>query len=103
MFRIFHRLTIFKGAKILTERKYDTSDSSSETSSDSDALDFDLEAEKSWRGRFANFITEIHAHDDELLAEEEWLRDYKSNEEENKKEENDRQGRLDATIQVDSL
>ena len=34
---------MFKSAKILTECKYDTSDPSSETSSDSDALDFDLE------------------------------------------------------------
>ena len=48
---------IFKSAKILTERKYDTSDPSSETSSDSDALDFDLEVEESWRARLANFIT----------------------------------------------
>ena len=74
MFRIFHLLTIFKSAKILTERtgKYDTSDSSSETSSDSYALDFDLEVEESWRARLANFITEIHAYGDELLAEEEW-------------------------------
>ena len=37
---------IFKSAKILTERKYDTSDSSSETSTNSDALDFDLEVGK---------------------------------------------------------
>ena len=73
MFRIFHHLTIFKSVKILTERKYDTSDSSSETSSDSDALDFDLEVEESWRSRLANFITEIHAYADKLLAEEEWL------------------------------
>ena len=50
---------IFKSAKILTELKYDSSDSSSETSSDSDALDFDLEVEESWRVRLANFITEI--------------------------------------------
>ena len=74
MFRIFHHLTIFKSAKILTERKYDTSDSSLETSSDSDALDFDLEVEESWRARLANFITEIHAYADELLAEEERLK-----------------------------
>ena len=74
MFRIFHLLTIFKSAKILTERKYDTSDSSSETSSNSDALDFDLEVGESWRVRLANFITEIHAYADELLAEEEWLK-----------------------------
>ena len=59
---------------ILTERKYDTSDLSWETSSDSDALDFDLEVEESWRARLANFITEIHAYADELLAEEEWLK-----------------------------
>ena len=65
---------IFKSAKILTERKYDTSDSSSETSTDSDALDFDLEVEESWRARLANFITEIHAYADELLAVEEWLK-----------------------------
>ena len=61
----------------MTERKYDTSDSSSETSSDSDALDFDLEVEESWRARLANFITEIHTHiayADKLLAEEEWLK-----------------------------
>ena len=57
----------------MTERKYDTSDPSSETSSDSDALDFDLEVEESWRARLANFITEIHAYD-KLLAEEEWLK-----------------------------
>ena len=50
-----------------------TCDSSLETSSDSDALDFDLEVE-SWRARLANFITEIHAHADTLLAEEEWLK-----------------------------
>ena len=74
MFRIFHLLTIFKSAKILTERKYDTSDSCSETSNDSDALDFDLEVEESWQARLANFITEIHAYTDELLAEEEWLK-----------------------------
>ena len=85
MFRIFYRLTIFKSAKILTERKYDTSDSSSETSSDSDALDFDLEVEESWRARLANFITEIHAYADELLAEEDWLKNYENKEEENKK------------------
>ena len=48
--------------------------SSSETSSDSDALDFDLEVEEIWRARLANFITEIHAYADELLAEEEWLK-----------------------------
>ena len=65
---------MFKSAKILTERKYDTSDPSSETSSDSDALDFDLEVEESWRARLANFITEIHAYADKLLAEEEWLK-----------------------------
>ena len=58
----------------MTEHKYDTSDSSSETSSDSDTLDFDLEVEESWRARLANFITEIHAYADELLAEEEWLK-----------------------------
>ena len=74
MFHIFHRLTIFKSAKILTECKYDTSYSSSETSSDSDALDFDLEVEESWRARLANFMTEIHAYANELLAEEEWLK-----------------------------
>ena len=51
----------------MTERKYDTSDSSSETSSDSDTY----EVEESWRARLANFITEIHAYADELLAEEE--------------------------------
>ena len=85
MFRIFHLLTIFKSAKILTERKYDTSDSSSETSSDSDALDFDLEVEESWRARLANFITEIHAYADELLAEEELAKNYESKEEERKK------------------
>ena len=85
MFRIFHRLTIFKSAKILTEHKYDTSYSSSETSNDSDALDFDLEVEESWRARLANFITEIHAYTDEILAEEEWLKNYESKEEENKK------------------
>ena len=76
---------IFKSAKILTERKYDTSDSSSETSSDSDALDFDLEVEESWRARLANFTTEIHAYADELLAEEEWLKITKAKKEENKK------------------
>ena len=70
LLHIFHRLTIVKSVKILTERKYNTSDSSSETSSDSDALDFDLEVEESWRARLANFITEIHAHTEELLAEE---------------------------------
>ena len=70
MFHIFHRLTIIKSAKILTQGKYDTSDSSSETSSDSDALDFDLEVEESWRAPLANFITEIHAYADELLGEE---------------------------------
>ena len=85
MFRIFHRLTIFKSAKILTERKYDTSDSSSETRSDSDALDFDLEVEESWRARLANFVTEIHAYADELLAEEEWLKNYESKVDKNKK------------------
>ena len=85
MFRIFHRLTIFKSAKILTECKYDTSNSSSETSSDSNALDFDLEVEESWQARLANFITEIHAYADKLLAEEEWLENYESKEEENKK------------------
>ena len=74
MFRKFHCLTIFKSAKILTERKYDTSDGSSETSSDSDALDFDLEVEESWQAQLTNFITEIHAYADELLAEEEWLK-----------------------------
>ena len=46
----------------MTERKYDTSDSCSETSNDSDDLDFDLEVE------------EIHAYTDEFLAEEEWLK-----------------------------
>ena len=56
----------------MTERKYDTSDSSSETSSDPYALDFDLEVEESWRARLANFITEIHVYGDELLAEEQW-------------------------------
>ena len=76
---------IFKSAKILTERKYDTSDSSSETSSDSNALDFDLEVEESWRARLANFITEIHAYADELLAEERMAKNYESKEEENKK------------------
>ena len=85
MFRIFHRLTIFKSAKILTERKYDTSDSSSETRRDSDALDFDLEVEESWRARLANFVTEIHAYADELLAEEEWLKNYESKVDKNKK------------------
>ena len=85
LFRIFHRLMIFKSATSLTERKYDSSDSSSETSSDSDALDFDLEVEESWRARLANFITEIHAYADKLLAEEEWLKNYESKEEENKK------------------
>ena len=58
----------------MTERKYDTSDLSLETSSDSDALDFDLEVEESWRAQLANFITETHAYADELLAEEEWLK-----------------------------
>ena len=58
----------------MTERKYDTSDSSSETSRDSDALDFDLEVEDGWRALLANFITEIHAYADELLAEDEWLK-----------------------------
>ena len=58
----------------MTERKYDTSDLSLETSSDSDALDFDLEVEESWRAQRANFMTEIHAYADELLAEEEWLK-----------------------------
>ena len=85
MFRLFHRLTIFKTAKILTERKYDTSDSSSEISSDSDALYFDLEVEESWRARLANFITEIQAYADELLAAEERLKNYESREEEKKK------------------
>ena len=84
MFRIFHRLTIFKGAKILTECKYETSDSSSETSSDSDAIDFDLEVEESWRARLANFITEIRAYADGRLAKEEWLKNYESKEKENK-------------------
>ena len=69
----------------MTERKYDTGDSSSETSSDSDALDFDLEVEESWRARLANFITEIHAYAGELLAEEDWLKNYENKEEENKK------------------
>ena len=73
MVRIFCRLTIFKSAKILTEHKYDTSDSSSETSSDSNALDFDLEVD-GWRALLANFITEIHAYADELLAEDERLK-----------------------------
>ena len=58
----------------MTERKYDTSDLSLETSGDSDALDFDLEVEESWRARLANFIREFHAYADELLAEEEWLK-----------------------------
>ena len=58
----------------MTERKYDTSDSSSETSSDSDALDFDLEVEESWRAQLANFITEIYAYADKLLAEAKWLK-----------------------------
>ena len=58
----------------MTERKYDTSDSSSESSSDSGALDFDLEVEDGWRVLLANFITEIHEYADELLAEEEWLK-----------------------------
>ena len=58
----------------MTEHKYDTSDSSSETSSDLDALDFDLEVEESWQARLANFITEIHAYTNELLAENEWLK-----------------------------
>ena len=58
----------------MTERKYDTRDSSSETSSDSDALDFDLEVEESRRARLANFITEIQTCANELLAEEEWLK-----------------------------
>ena len=81
----FAYFTIFKSANILTERKCDTSDSSSKTSSDSDALDFDLEVEESWRARLANFITEIHRYADELLAEEEWLKTHGSKEEENKK------------------
>ena len=85
LFRIFQGVTIFTSAKILTERKYDTSDSSSETSSESDALDFDLEVEESWRARIANFITEIHANAEELLAEKEWPKNYESKEEENKK------------------
>ena len=72
---------IFKSAKILTERKYDASESSSETSSDSDALDFDLEVEESWRARLTNFITEIHAYVDELLADEEWLKITKAKQE----------------------
>ena len=63
---------IFKSTKILTERKYDKSDSS--LSSGCDAFEFDLEVEESWRVRLANFITEIHAYADELLAEEEWLK-----------------------------
>ena len=58
----------------MTERKYDTSDSSSETSSDSDALDFNLEVEESWRAPLANFVKEIQAYADELSAEEEWLK-----------------------------
>ena len=85
LFPIFHHLTIFKSANILTECKYETSDSSSETSSDSDALEFDLEVEESWRARLANFITEIHAYANGRLAEEEWLKNYESKEEENKK------------------
>ena len=58
----------------MTERKYHKHDSSSETSSDSDALDFDLEVEDGWRVQLANFITEIHAYADELLAEDKWLK-----------------------------
>ena len=85
LFCIFHCLTIFKTAKILTERKYDTSDSSSETSSDSNALDFDLEVEESWRAQLENFLTETCAYPDELLDEEEWLKNHESKEEENKK------------------
>ena len=85
LFCLFYCLTIFKGAKILTELKYDTSDSSSGTSSDSDCLDFDLEVGESWRVWLANFLTEIHAYTDELLAEEKWLKNYESKGEENKK------------------
>ena len=58
----------------MTEPKYDTSDSSSETRSDSDALDFDLEVEEGWQARLAKFVTEIHVYANELLAEEEWLK-----------------------------
>ena len=32
------------------------------------------EVEESWQARLANFITEIHAYADKLLAEEEWLK-----------------------------
>ena len=62
----------------MTEHKYDTSDSSSKSSSNSDALAFDLEVEESWQVRLTNFITEIHAYADELLAGEEWLKNYES-------------------------
>ena len=56
---------IFKSATILTERKYVTSDSGLETSSDSDTLDSDMEVEE----RFG-----------ERVADEEWLKNSKSKE-----------------------
>ena len=75
-FAYFIALRSSESARILTERKYDTSDSSSETSSDSDALDFDLEVEESWRARLANFITEIHAYANDLLVQWFTIRTY---------------------------
>ena len=69
----------------MTERRYDTSDSSSETSSDSDTLDFDLEVEESWRARLANFIREIHAYADETFGWGRMAKNYESKEEESKK------------------
>ena len=71
--------------------KYVISDLSSESSSNFDTLDSQISSERS-----THMLTK-------LLADEERLKNYKSEEEENKKLECALQGRLNNTIQLDSL
>ena len=66
------------------------SDSSSQSSSDCDDCSSESQVSRE----------EIHAYADEPLADEEWLKNYEREEEENKKLEQALQARLDSTEQV---
>ena len=81
------------------------SDSSSQSSSDCEdcSSDFDMEVEESGGERESQVSREeIHAYADEPLADEEWLKNYEREGEENKKLEQALQARLDGTEQVGS-
>ena len=81
-------------------------DLSSKASSDSVAYvsDFDMEIKESGGERDSQVSREeVYAYTYETLADEEWLKCYQREEEENKKLEQALQGRLDVIVQVDTF